>query len=312
MKKRSIGLCLGVLVIIGLHSFVVQAADRAYFTADKMTVLIGEQTQLILHLHVPQNAQLNLPDLTRSLSPFTVENVGPLNLVQQFDDGSVEYEVLLKVLLWRTGTYKTPPLTVSYKLADTPTINLIVEPLQFEVPSILKDDDLTLRPLKPLVNLPYFPLWEIFALIVVIFGVTFVFVRKHLTKIRKRSSSLGDMGISGYPEVVYALKALKQIEQSNDDTLAIYVQVSDCLRQYLSKRYSIQALDLTTSELNEKLSEKALFADEHQQKLTEMLKRADLVKFARVIPKQGAAQQYSVVASQWILAVEQANVEQPS
>jgi hypothetical protein len=69
---------------------------------------------------------------------------------------------------------------------------------------------------------------------------------------------------------------------------------------------------LTTSELLTKLNEKSLFDDEAQQKLVEMLKRADLMKFARVIPKQGAAEQYMSVAAQWIQAVEQTNIEQTS
>lgn len=71
------------------------------------------------------------------------------------------------------------------------------------------------------------------------------------------------------------MKALRQIELSNESPLTIYVQVSDCLRSYLSKRYSVQVLDLTTRELVEKLNEKAILADENQQKLAEMLKRAD-------------------------------------
>ena len=40
-----------------------------------------------------------------------------------------------------------------------------------------------------------------------------------------------------------------------------------------------------------------------------MLKRADLVKFARVVPKLNAAQQYASVAAQWIQSVEQEQAE---
>ena len=43
----------------------------------------------------------------------------------------------------------------------------------------------------------------------------------------------------------------------------------------------------------------------------EMLRRADLVKFAQVVPKHSAAQQYASVAAQWIQAVEQTRGVQP-
>lgn len=306
MNKRSIT-ALGIFVLVVLCSFSVQAADQAYFSADKTTALIGEPIQLILHLRVPQNAQLALPDFKNGLSPFVVENVGSLNRGQQFDDASVEYALPLTVVLWRTGIYQTPPLTLSYQVAGTASVNLTVEALRFEVPSVLNDSDLILRPFKPLVNLPYFPIWEILPVIAIAFVIVVILIRKRFTHLQNRTSRIEDLTITGHPDAVYALKALRQIAESSDSPLITYVQVSDCLRRYMSKRYSIQALDLTTSELVEQLNEKTILADDHQQKLGEMLKRADLVKFARVIPKQGAAQQYTSAAAQWIQAVEQMN-----
>ena len=135
--------------------------------------------------------------------------------------------------------------------------------------------------------------------------------RTRLSKIQKRAIGIEPTTISGHPDVVYALNSLKQIEQSNESPVAIYTQVSDCLRGYLSKRYSVYAVDLTTSELVGQLNDKALFRDDYQQKLIEMFRRADLVKFARVIPKRETAQQYISIASQWIQAVEQSKLEQP-
>jgi len=215
-------------------------------------------------------------------------------------------------VLWQTGIYETPPLIVSYQLADATSVNLTVESLQFEVPSVLNETDLSLRPFKSLVNLPYFPIWEVVVIVTIVIGVAILFARKHLTHLRKQNHHLEDSAITGHPDAVYALKTLQHIGESNDSPLIIYVQASDCLRRYLSKRYSVQALDLTTNELVAQLNEKAILTGAHQQKLTEMLKRADLVKFARVLPKQGAAQQYTAVATQWIQAVEQANIERPS
>jgi hypothetical protein len=307
MNKPLSLICFGILALIALPVFAVQTADRAYFTADKLTVVIGEPIQLVLHLRVPQNAQLSLPDFPKTLSHFAVENVGSLNLAQQFDDGGVEYQLPLQVILWRTGTYQTPPLSLSYQLSGANSVNLTVEALQFEVLGTLKDDDLSLRPFKSSVNLPYVPLWQIILIALVFISAGIILVRKYL--VPKQSTFIAE-SFMGHPDAAFALKSLRQIESSNESSLVIYTQVADCLRGYLSKRYFVQALDLTTSELVDQLNEKGVLADEYQQKLAEMLKRADLVKFARVVPKQGAAQQYASVASQWVQAVEQSNVEQ--
>ena len=309
MNKRSLLVTFGIFIFLTSQPFGVQAADRAYFTADKTILLIGEPTQLLLHIRAPQNAQLNLPDFTKSLSPFMVKGIGALILAQQFQDSSVEYQIPLEIILWRTGKFQTPQLTISYQLAGSPTVNLNVEALQFEVPSTLNDADLSLRPFKPLVNLPYVPVWIMLPIAILAIGMAVLLRRQRHGQIRKRTARDADTAISGHPEAVYVLRALRQIDQSNESPLKIYIQVSDCLRLYLFKRYSIQALDLTTSELVEKLNAKIMLSEDHQQKLVEMLKRADLVKFAGVVPKLGAAQQYISVAVQWIQSVEQSNGE---
>ncbi|MBA3870012.1 MAG: hypothetical protein H0X30_12770 [Anaerolineae bacterium] len=312
MNKRFYLILLVLIVILNRRLLVAQEPDRAYFSADSTTSLIGEPFELVLHLHVPQNVQIALPDFTKSLSPLMVENVGSLKLIQQLNDTSVEYEVPLQVVLWRVGTYSTPALTVSYQLTGATAINLSVETLQFQVASSLDEHDLSLHPFKPLINLPYFPIWEVIPFIVMVVGIAIFLVRKRLTPAHKRTTALDTSMLTGHPDAVYALNVLRQIGESNPNPLLIYAQVSDCLRNYLAKRYSLPTLDLTTNELVDVLNEKAFLTDEHQQRLGDMLKRADLVKFARVVPKQAAAQQITSVASQWIQSVEQAKVEQPS
>src|ERR1051325_9442764 len=130
MNKRLL-LSVVAIFLIGLVPVVAaQATDRAYFSVDKTTILIGEPIHLVLHLNVPQNAQLSLPDFNKNLAPFTVKNVGSLNLAQQLSDPRVEYQLPLEVVLWRVGTYQTPPVSVSYHIAGGSSVNLTVESLE--------------------------------------------------------------------------------------------------------------------------------------------------------------------------------------
>ncbi len=310
MKKHSWTLFLGIFLCILCVSNTVLAVDKAYFTADKTTSLIGEPVQLILHIRIPLGAKLIPPDFSRMGSPFFVKEVGSLNVVSQAENDEIEYELPLTVILWQTGQYLTPPLVISYQLDGASLVNLSVESIQVVVPSVLDANDLSLRPLKAQINLPYFPIWTFAIALFVVVALGIVAVRYRLIRLRGLQSQSNILSDKWHPEANVALILLKQFGQSQDNPPAIYVEVSDCLRRYLDARFAVQASDLTTSELVTKLEEQHTLTDEHQQKLVDMLKRADLVKFARVVPKLNAAQQYASVAAQWIQSVEQTHNEQ--
>ncbi len=306
MNKRLLALMLGIVVCVFLTLSSVLAEDKAYFTADKIAPLIGEPVHLTLHIRIPSTAKLIPPDFTKFESPLFVKEVGSLNIVTQANN-ETEYQLPLTVILWATGQYRTPPIVISYQLDMAEPVTLTVENVEFVVPSTLDTNDLRLRPLKPQINLPYFPIWTFAIALLVVVALSVAAVR-YWTLRKRLKPQANILNDKWHPEANAALIALKQFGQSDNNPSAIYVQVSDCLRHYLDARFALQASDLTTSELLAILEGQHAIVSE-QQKLAEMLKRADLVKFARVIPKLNAAQQYASVAAQWIQTVEQAQVE---
>ena len=62
-----------------------------------------------------------------------------------------------------------------------------------------------------------------------------------------------------------------------------YSRLTDIMREYIENRYDIQALELTTDEILEKI-EKVNVHDELLDKLKSMLQTADMVKFAKAKP----------------------------
>lgn len=310
MKKHLSLIYLCVFIFSLWVSSTVFADANAYFIADKTTPLIGEPVQLVLHIRIPSQATLVPPDFSSLVAPLFVKEVGSLSVISQ-NDTETEYQLPLTVVLWATGQYLTPPFVVSYQVDNAPLVNISVESVQFNVPSMLNENDLSLRPLKPQIDLPYFPIWILGVVVAAILVLGTVTLRYRLMK--KASQPLPNIpNNKWHPEANMALTSLKQFGQSSDNPAMIYVQVSDCLRHYLDVRFALQASDLTTSELMANLETQQVIINEQQQKLAEMLKRADLVKFARVVPKLNAAQQYASVAAQWIQSVEQTHAEQVS
>lgn len=105
---------------------------------------------------------------------------------------------------------------------------------------------------------------------------------------KKRSSTVSR--IPPVPPHELALELLSRLEQAslgNEDGKRFYFELSYILRSYLSGRFSMDALEMTTEELVPKI-DGALFAQGQRAELAAFLYRSDPIKFAdrMAIPAQ--------------------------
>jgi len=63
-----------------------------------------------------------------------------------------------------------------------------------------------------------------------------------------------------------------------------FVRLSGIIRLYLENRFALRSPELTTEEFLDALAQSPDLVRSHQQLLREFLNRADLVKFAHVVP----------------------------
>jgi hypothetical protein len=68
------------------------------------------------------------------------------------------------------------------------------------------------------------------------------------------------------------------------DMDAFFVQLSGIVRRYLENRFGLRSPELTTEEFVEELADSPDMVRSHQRLLREFLNRADLVKFAHLVP----------------------------
>jgi len=68
-----------------------------------------------------------------------------------------------------------------------------------------------------------------------------------------------------------------------------YIQLSEIIRQYIEGRYFLDALEMTTTQLLEKMNQEQINADAIQM-MREFLDACDLVKFAKYIPSDEETQ----------------------
>lgn len=108
----------------------------------------------------------------------------------------------------------------------------------------------------------------------------------------------------------YALDALQRVineknrssDQINPDTQQYYIQLSDILRDYLEQKHQLPAKHKTTPEFLDVLSKKADFNQLHKMLLGELLKNADLVKFAKYRPTNEDCEHAILATKQFIEA----------
>jgi len=78
-----------------------------------------------------------------------------------------------------------------------------------------------------------------------------------------------------------------------------YILLADCLRTYLEGRYSIPAMDSTSSEIKAALRRVTISSEQIQQVMT-LFNECDLGKFAEFTPTVTEADQLLEQARQWV------------
>lgn len=176
-----------------------------------------------------------------------------------------------------------PPLTIRLRNGDTVQTN----PLQLTVTPTLAPDDLnSMADIKDIRREPFqwidllpwaLVLGALFGLAALWYWISLM--RQKRKKMRSQSIQL--------PAHELALRKIQALEQQqhwqNGRFKAYYDELSFILREYLQRRYGIQALESATDEIFPQLR-KTDFPDGFYNDLRDLLRWADLAKFAKAVP----------------------------
>ena len=173
------------------------------------------------------------------------------------------------------GTYELPAITVGRLSKDGFVDTLVFDPIRLEVKT-MPLDTATFQPhdIKGQIRypvtmaeiLPWFLLSLVVALLVA--GAVYLII-----KYRRKHDP---MYIKSDPAHIVALRKLDQYRGNKmwaaDKQKVFYSGVTDALREYISSRYGISAMEMTTAEIFKEMKE--------------LFERADFVKFAKYIASE--------------------------
>ncbi len=248
---------------------------------DTTKIRIGEQIEYKIVLGMDSIKEVAFPKLR-------LDSLQRLEVVESFDIDSVKNQLFRRYLLtsFDSGRYLLPKQAVLINNKTFFTDSVYIDVLNVEVDTLKQK----LYPIKPIEKEPYVLedflkyLWWLLALLLII-GIILYF------KYRKKPEVVEI--IDDIPPFEKAKQRLKELDSKNliqqNRVKLYYVELTDIVRTFIEKELNIPALESTTEELMETISDfntssKLNIPKETLIKLKKLLQEADLVKFAKSHP----------------------------
>ncbi len=277
------------LFLIHFSLFLCSAQDvKVSAKADVNTIRIGEQTKLHLKVEAPADAKIKFPIIPDTITKIEILNRAKIDTVRSADGKQISYEQAVTITAFDSGYYPIPPFVFQYsRVGKEGTDSLMTEALLFSVRTVPVDTTQAIKELKPPLDIPLsfmeiLPYMLIGLAVIILIIVIVMFVRR-----QNRKKSGVKVFVPSRPVHEIALEELRKLEAEKLWQAGNYKKyhsaISDIIRTYIERRFSINAMESVTDEILDDLKGKTLEALA-KEKLRYILQTADLVKFAKLQP----------------------------
>lgn len=256
--------------------------------------LIGDPIHLEIEALAPDGVELLMPEFGEALERFLILDFAPDESIAA--DGRTRNLQRYTLEPPQSGEHSIPPLLIEFvdrrpgakpapEGADA--YEILTERIDFTVQSVVpKNAGNDLRPmpgrLSPLGILGVQVWWWILLVLAACaIGLPFAYRAFLARAIKRRQRSAHQIASSD-------LEALLQWESrpSGDKLQEFYIKLSGIIRRYLEDRFNLRSPELTTEEFLILASSSPDLSVALRSLLGDFLKRADLVKFAGLLPAQ--------------------------
>ena len=278
MRRLSLCIILTVSVLAASAQVSVEAV------IDSIQIFVGQQAHVTLTAIAKENAKVEFPQFkpTEYITPG-VEVLDRQELEQQpQDNGFVSRSMVYTMTSFDDTLYYLPPMTVKIDGKPYKSKSLALKVLTIEVDTLHAEQFFGPKDVQ---DNPFqwsdwsLPFW-LSVLMLLLLAVTYYLY----LRLRDNKPIISHIRI--VKRLLPHQKAMKEIEQIKADKMVTsenskeyYTKLTDTLRKYIEERYGFSAMEMTSSEIIERLmatqDQKAL--DELRQLFT----TADLVKFAK-------------------------------
>lgn len=263
---------------------LVATATRAQATVDarldSMRIPFGGQTTLRLRVSAPKGVAVAMPTLRagQKLTGDVMVVEKPTTQTAQSGD-SVVAQLSAPITSFTPGRYTLPGLKVGVggKQIETNTLTLVVDSVALD-----KQNPQKTYPPKDIQRNPFS--WADWWLPLLLLVAVLLMAAAIVASVRRlRSHKPIKVTVREVRVVPAHQRALERIaelkKQTPADSKEYYTSLTDVLRQYITERFGFNAMELTSREIIDRLSQEQ--DKDKADELREVLRTADLVKFAK-------------------------------
>ena len=284
MNRRT----LIVIFLLSLCCIGAVRADNIEVTAsvDKQTAYIGDLIAYTVTVTYDSTITLEPPAVGVNLGQFDVKDY-KVGEEQKIENGRCKQELWFHMRTFTTGEYIIPPLPIEYRLSDSTMKTISSDPIKINIKSMIAEgssvDTMQFRDLKPQISMETgLSDWTI----VLIIAFVLLAVGASIGWWLKRSKG-DEEYIDPRPAWEIAFAELAELKDKDllgqGDLKPFYFELTEIMRRYLSKKFEFDAIELTTSEIDDYFRELEYEAS-YIDGLRQFMEHANLVKFAKYIP----------------------------
>ena len=274
--------------LLGLLLFLLVALNtqaQVRISVDTTTIRIGEEINYTIEVEADTSALVLFPE---------GQSFSPLEVIESYQIDTNRIENRFKLIKrygltqFDSGAYRIPVqrIVINERPFDTDSIDIMVQDVPVDTTQQKMFD------IKPVIEVDSPPfdwirwLSWILAILVIVGGIAYFIRRKKIREERERQ-------LPPYEEAITALQTLDSSNVLTEKSeKAYYSTLTEIVKRYLDREVDDRALESTTDELIERLllhkdSGHFQFSIDTIKKLEHILKRADLVKFAKMHQEEG-------------------------
>lgn len=263
--------------------------SRLQTEVDTTLVTVGDPISLRVSVEHPPGSRVVWPDSV-DLSPFEVLGArasGPTTR----NDASLS-SLTLTLAAYELGDLEIPPFQVAVIGARGDSTLLSTDRFGIRVESVGLDEGGDIRGLKGPMGIPLSPVRvALWALAFLLLGVLAVAIRRRLGR-KGEGFRVSVPEPPSRPPHEVALEALRRLEASplldRGEVKEYHIRVSEILRRYVEGRFRVQALEMTTRDIQTGM-ERVGVPVQVREGFRSFLDRCDMVKFAKHRPDAGAS-----------------------
>lgn len=260
-------------------------------SVDRAEIYIGDLISYRITITRDSTIEMIPPPLGANLGAFDVKDYQP-DIETKLPDGRLRSETVFMLSTFTTGDYVIPPIPVIFIMPDSTKKALLAEPVPIKVLSMLENagDSVDIHPLKPqyefMRDYTRYYIWGAMAVVVFLSGVVLVW---WLVRRRKQKEAPVDMR----PPWEIAFEKLAVLKEKNypgeNRYKDFYFELTEIYRDFLGRVYLVDVLEMTTEEFLT-CFEKIVLPGNTYDESEKLLRYADLVKFAKLIPESVRAE----------------------